>query len=152
MFIALQATGPFATLLLSPPRKVIRKDGTKVKDNTTNMTWLERLKDLYRVFMKPEILCMSPLFLTNVWYSTWSGNYLAHNFSVRARALDGLLGAFLRGMADIVMGYLLDLKRWKRSSRARWGWWFQVLNLSGQFIWGFIIEGIYTRSGDPELD
>lgn len=101
-FIALQALGPFAGLLLNRPSRVQRKDGVKVQLQVTNGVLYE-LKTTAKLFLSRKFLCIIPLICQAVYTEAVMFSYEGLWFSVRARAL----GSFLSGIIALTMGNLL---------------------------------------------
>lgn len=65
-FIALQALGPFAGLLLNRPEKVQRTDGVKVKLNITQSSRSE-IKAVTKLFFSQNFLLLVPLIAQGVY-------------------------------------------------------------------------------------
>jgi len=59
VFIALQASGPLAGLLLNPPSKVERTDGVKVHLSIVDNPWYE-IKATTKLFFSKSFLCIVP--------------------------------------------------------------------------------------------
>lgn len=66
IFIALQALGPFAGLLLNKPSKVQRTDGVPVNMNIPNSNWHE-IKATTRLFFSRNFLLIIPLIAQAVY-------------------------------------------------------------------------------------
>ncbi|CAH6719273.1 putative notoamide biosynthesis cluster protein O' [[Candida] jaroonii] len=152
VLIAIQATGPFLAYLVAPPEKVIRTDGTKVHDNRTNDTFMQSLKKFWNILTRKEILILAPLMLTNSWYKTWQGNYMVHNFSVRARSLNVLLSSACSAIGDLVGAWALDYPGVSNKVKARVSWVVFAALFSGYFIWAFISQGHIQANGITDID
>lgn len=126
-FIALQALGPFAGLLLNKPEKVQRSDGVPVKLAITGSAASE-LKANISLFFSKNFLLIVPLIAQGVYTEAVMFTFESLWFSVRARAL----GSFLSGIVAIIAGNLLgawlDRKRIALKTRAR-GAFFVILGL-----------------------
>ncbi|CCH46319.1 putative membrane protein [Wickerhamomyces ciferrii] len=151
VLIALQCLGLPVSLLLSSPDKLIRKDGKKLKSNLTQESWKSRFKTLWRVFLTKEVLCLTPLFISNVWFNTWQSNYMTHHFSVRTRALNSLLTALINGGTDVVAGILLDIKM-RRSIKVRISWAITASILVGFFIYSLVIQHEFDINPEEGID
>ncbi|KAG7795810.1 hypothetical protein KL929_003572 [Ogataea haglerorum] len=138
--ISIQCTGPFFALLLSPPEKVIRKDNTCVETNVVKDSLRKMCKRYLGLLRRKEITLLLPILVGNTWYKTWQSNFMTHNFSVRARALNVLLTALIGGAVDLVGGAFLDCEKISVGLRARISWFFIVFFESGFYIWGFIVQ------------
>ncbi|CAK7203321.1 hypothetical protein SEUCBS139899_006052 [Sporothrix eucalyptigena] len=104
VFIALQATGPFVALLLTPPEKVQRRDGRAVTLAIVDAPWAE-LRATTRQFFAPKFLSIVLFIGQAVFAEAVYFTYLDVWFSVRARAL----GSFLAGIVAVISGNLLGL-------------------------------------------
>lgn len=151
VLIALQCLGFPASFLLSPPEKLIRKNGKKLKTNITKETWKQRCISLKKVFLKKEVLCLLPLFMSNVWFLTWQSNYVTHHFTVRVRALNSLLTAVVNGATDVIAGYLLDVKM-RKSLKVKISWLVTVLLMVGFFIYSIIIQHEFDVTPEEGID
>ncbi|KAA8641466.1 DUF895 domain membrane protein [Aspergillus tanneri] len=138
IFIALQALGPFAGLLLTSPGRVQRTDGRPVKLRISHDPLFE-IKATARLFISRPFLLVVPLIAQAVYSEAVMFTYLSLWFSVRARAL----GSFLSGILALTMGNLLgaflDRNHISLKSRSR-GAFLTILALQGAWwIWGSII-------------
>ncbi|KAI0376136.1 MFS general substrate transporter [Hypomontagnella monticulosa] len=104
IFIALQASGTLVALLLSPPSKVQRSDGTPVQLTIFDDLWKE-IKATTRTFLTKKFLLIVLWIGQGVYSEAVFFTYNALWFSVRARAL----GSFLSGVVAVVCGNLLGL-------------------------------------------
>lgn len=147
--IAIQCLGFPASFLLSPPEKLIRKDGRKLKSNITNESWGQRFLNLKKALLRKEILCLIPLFISNVWFGTWQSNYITNHFSIRVRSLNSLLTALICGATDIIAGTLLDIKM-RKSTKVRGSWLIIVSLMVAFFVYSIIIQ--HEFEVDPESD
>ncbi|KAG7806195.1 hypothetical protein KL921_004923 [Ogataea angusta] len=145
---SIQCTGPFFALLLSPPEKVIRNDNTRVETNVVKDGLEQMGKRYFGLLRKKEIILLLPILVVNTWYKTWQSNFMTHNFSVRARALNVLLTALIGGVVDVAGGAFLDCQKISVSSRAKISWIFIVVFETGFYIWGFIVQRNLTHSTD----
>ncbi|GKZ97077.1 hypothetical protein CBS147343_4891 [Aspergillus niger] len=152
VFIALQALGPAAGLLLTEPGKVMRRDGMKVKLRIAHSAWYE-IKAMTRLFFRKEFLCIVPLIAQATYTEAVMFTYLDLWFSVRVRAL----GSFLSGVLALVSGNLLgafldSTKRFGLKTRSR-GAFFVVLGLQGGWwIWATVVTTQYTNEGRSGID
>lgn len=131
-FIALQALGPVAGLLLNKPERVQRQDGVPVSMRITNSITKE-LRLTAKLFFSKNFLLIVPLIGQSVYAEAVMFTFESLWFSVRARAL----GSFLSGIVAIIGGNLLgaylDHEKLSLKARARssfitiltlqGGWW-----------------------------
>lgn len=144
-FIALQALGPFAGLLLNKPDKVQRSDGVPVNLAISNGSWFE-IKAVTKLFFSRNFLLIIPLIAQGVYTEAVMFTFESLWLSVRARAL----GSFLSGIVAIISGNLLgaflDRKKLSLKARAR-GAFFTILGLQGAWwVWATILVTDYHKS------
>lgn len=144
IFIALQALGPFAGLLLNKPSKVQRKDGIKVQLQVTNGILYE-LKTTAKLFLSRKFLCVIPFICQAVYTEAVMFSYEGLWFSVRARAL----GSFLSGIVALTVGNLLgaflDNKSISLKTRTRAAF-FLVVGWQGMcWTWASVLATEFDR-------
>jgi MFS family permease len=145
VFIALQALGPFAGLLLNKPSKVQRRDGIPVNLAITDSIWAE-IKATISLFLSRNFLLIIPLIAQAVYTEAVMFTFLSLWFTVRARAL----GSFLSGIVAIISGNLLgaflDRNKLPLATRAR-GAFAVILGLQGAWwIWATVLVTDFHRS------
>lgn len=150
VFIALQAMGPFAGLLLNKPSKVQRTDGVPVRLSITDSNW-DEIKATTKLLFSRNFLLIIPLIAQAVYTEAVMFTFQSLWFSVRARAL----GSFLSGVVAItcgnILGRFLDSKTIALRSRAR-GAFLVILGLQGGWwIWATILVTNF-RSTRPTYD
>lgn len=72
VLIALQCCGPFLALLIAPPNKLIRSDGTKPSYSGSNRTWRSELFALGKTFTRKEIILLLPVVISSQWGQTYN--------------------------------------------------------------------------------
>ncbi|KHE80501.1 MFS general substrate transporter [Neurospora crassa] len=76
VLIALQCLGlPFA-LLVSSPHKVIKADGTRLRDPTLNKTVKGEFKKIWSLFKRRQMYLLVPILIGFQWNSTYLGIYM----------------------------------------------------------------------------
>lgn len=149
-FIALQALGPFAGLLLNRPEKVQRTDGVRVQLAITGGSWRE-IKEVTKLFFSKNFLLVVPLIAQGVYSEAVMFTFQSLWFSVRARALGSFLSGIVAITAGNVLGKWLDTKKLSLKTRAR-GAFFGILGLQGAWwIWATILVTDF-RSTRPTYD
>ncbi|OGE53998.1 hypothetical protein PENARI_c007G01066 [Penicillium arizonense] len=145
IFIALQALGPFAGLLLSTPAKVQRKDGIQVQLQVTNSIGFE-LKSMVKLFISQKFSLIIPLICQAVYTEAVMFSYEGLWFSVRARAL----GSFLSGVIALIIGNLLgaflDTKRISLKARTRYAFFFVVAWQGMCWIWASVVTTEFNKT------
>jgi len=150
VFIALQALGPIAGLLLNRPEKVQRTDGVPVKLAITQGSWHE-IRAVTKLFFSRNFLLIIPLIAQGVYSEAVMYTFQSLWFSVRARALGSLLSGIVAIIAGNILGAFLDSKRLNIKTRAR-GAFFTILTLQGAWwIWATILVTDF-RSSRPTYD
>jgi MFS family permease len=144
-FIALQALGPFAGLLLNKPEKVQRTDGVKVQLAITGSAFSE-LKANTRLFFSKNFLLIVPLIAQGVYTEAVMFTFESLWFSVRARALGSFLSGIIAMIAGNILGAFLDRKKIALKTRARSAY-IVILTLQGAWwIWATILVTDFHKS------
>jgi hypothetical protein len=150
VFIALQALGPFAGLLLSTPAQVQRKDGVQVQLQVNNSIGFE-LKSMVKLFVSRKFLLIVPLICQAVYTEAVMFSYEGLWFSVRARAL----GSFLSGVIALIIGNLLgaflDTKRISLKARTRYAFFFVVAWQGMCWTWASVVTTEFNKTS-PVFD
>ncbi|KAI1436345.1 hypothetical protein GGR50DRAFT_241967 [Xylaria sp. CBS 124048] len=149
VFVVLQSIAAPLALLLTPPEKVQRSDGSKVIIKT-EMTFKGEMKALYRTCMRRDILLLLPIFWA-AYFNQYSGNFQTFYFGVRARALIGFTINFGTLLASQLMSTLLDYKRIAVQTRVVYGFWFALVLHVIAWIYAWVIQEKYTAN-PPALD
>ncbi|KAL6450586.1 hypothetical protein SBY92_000831 [Candida maltosa Xu316] len=151
-FIVLMICGSVLAFFMLPMSKVWKSDGTRVMAKK-HPHWKDELIGLFRTLIKdPKILLMFPMFFASNWFYTYQfNNFNYGRFNLRTRSLNSLLYWLSQMLGAIVLGYVLDMKMFKRSMRAKIGW--AILFITGLAIWGggLKFQLGFTRA-DVEVD
>ncbi|KAF2791865.1 hypothetical protein K505DRAFT_247965 [Melanomma pulvis-pyrius CBS 109.77] len=150
VFVVLQCLGPAVAMLLSPPQKVQRRNGTNVKLLPRIPVAVE-LKATLKLLLRKEFLLLVPYFLYVTWSLPYIGSYMSLYFSVRSRALASLVTALAQVLATAIMGTFLDWKRLSLNQRARYGFLGMMVLSGGVWTWALVIQHKYTAH-KPALD
>lgn len=151
-FITINCIGILLSFFIAEPQKVIRRDGSYATTNLTNETWKARLSKVVSVYKRKEVLLIAPLSLASMWFQTWQSNFITDYFSVRSRALNTFVTAFVQMAADLSVGFLLDSKRISKPKKLRWSWHIINVGMVGFYIYAFIIQGVYMKNPPKGLD
>ncbi|TVY91710.1 UNC93-like protein [Lachnellula willkommii] len=144
-FIALQALGPFAGLLLNKPEKVQRSDGVPVKLAITQGSIAE-LKAVIKLFCSRNFLLIIPLIAQGVYTEAVMFTFEDLWFSVRARALGSFLSGIVALIAGNILGAFLDWTKLRLKVRARVAF-FVILGLQGAWwIWATVLVTDFTKT------
>ncbi|KAK5119378.1 hypothetical protein LTR85_007734 [Meristemomyces frigidus] len=149
IFIALQCLSVPLGMMLTPPEKVQRADGTKVVVKAEN-SFKAELVALYRALCKPKVLLMLPVFWA-AYFNQYSGNFEVYFFGVRARALIGFVSNFATLLSSQIMSQWLDYKRWPVKTRITVGFYYCVVIHIVAWIYAWIVNEQFTKA-QPVLD
>ncbi|KAG5805400.1 hypothetical protein H9Q74_009877 [Fusarium xylarioides] len=150
VLIALQCLGLPLALLISPPNKVIRPDGSKLPHTQTNKSIKEQCRRWVALIKRKQFFLLIPILVGFNWNSTYLGIYLVNYFSVRARALASLTSGIAATGANIFWGWFFDLKYFSRPQLARMTWVFLAVTMTAFFGWQFAMELEY-RNANPAV-
>lgn len=153
VLIALQCLGLPLALLVSPPQKIIRPDGSKINDPTKAKNFRHEMGRVWALLRTKKIFLLIPILITGTWNTPYLGIYLTNYFSVRARTLGSLMSAIVATIADLFWGWFLDLKFVRRSTRAKLTWAIFCVIIFGLFGWAVSNQHLYDHSTPkPSLD
>ncbi|KAK5633048.1 hypothetical protein RRF57_008762 [Xylaria bambusicola] len=144
VFTALQALAAPIALLLSPPEKVQRADGTKVIIKAEASLQAE-LRALWEVSTRREILLLLPVFWA-AYFNQYVGNFQTYYFGIRARALIGFTSNFGTLLSSQLMSSLLDYHGVLVKRRIVWGFWYAVALHIVAWVYGWIVQEKYTAN------
>ncbi|KAL4784579.1 major facilitator superfamily domain-containing protein [Aspergillus varians] len=150
VFVALQCIAPFAATFLSPPEKVQRADGQKVK-TAERVSTVRELKEVVKILTRKEFLLMAPFFFYATFLLSYASSYLTLYFSVRARALASLISALAQITANFFFGSFLDWQRFTLNQRSRFSYIFIMALFGGTWVWGAVVQQGYEIH-TPTLD
>ncbi|KAI2628441.1 MFS general substrate transporter [Xylaria nigripes] len=144
IFVALQSIAAPIALLLSPPEKVQRADGSTVivKMETT---FKGELTALWKASTRKDILLLLPIFWA-AYFNQYSGNFQTYYFGVRARALIGLTINFGTLLSSQLMSMLLDYNRIPVKDRLIYGFWCALALHIVAWVYGWVIQEKYTAN------
>ena len=145
IFIALQALGPFAGLLLNSPSKVQRKDGIAVKLQVGNSVGYE-LKTMSKLFINRKFLLIVPFICQAVYTEAVMFSYESLWLSVRARALGSFLSGVVALVAGNILGAFLDSKSITLRARTRYAFFFVVGWQGLCWIWASVVTTEFHKT------
>ncbi|KKY29940.1 hypothetical protein UCDDA912_g10116 [Diaporthe ampelina] len=151
VLIALQCLGLPLALLVSPPEKVIHRDGRKAYDPTKNKAVLEEFHKWVALLKRKQFYLLIPILVGFNWNSTYQGIYLTKYFSVRARTLGSLTSGIAATAANAFWGWFYDLKCFSRPTLAKITWFSFSAVMLGLFAWQTANEKLYEDT-KPTLD
>ncbi|KPM38684.1 hypothetical protein AK830_g7882 [Neonectria ditissima] len=149
VLIGLQCLGLPLALLISPPEKVIRPDGSKLPHTKTNKSIKDQFKKWFALLKRKQFYLLVPILVGFNWNSTYLGIYLVNYFSVRSRALASLTSGIAATFANIFWGWFFDLQTLSRPQLARITWFFLGIFMIALFGWQFAMELEYRKADPP---
>lgn len=144
--IAIQCLGLPLAFLISPPEKVIRKDGTNLEDPTKHKVVLKEFRKLFKLLRTKRVFLLIPILVGFNWNNTYQSIYLTKYFSVRSRTLGALTSGIAATCANIFWGWFLDLKCFSRPVVARIAWFSFVIIMLSLFSWQVANERLYSTT------
>ncbi|KZT51337.1 MFS general substrate transporter [Calocera cornea HHB12733] len=152
-FIVLTFIGSLLALTMANPNNMYRTDGTKVAP-VRHPTWVAEITGLgLALWTDPMILLLFPLFLASNWFYTWQFNdYNGVLFTIRTRALNGMIYWASQMFGSIMIGAVLDWPRLSRRTRAAIGWVWLLVFVMFTHGWAYHYQKGYTReslAADP---
>ncbi|KAJ5104979.1 hypothetical protein NUU61_002326 [Penicillium alfredii] len=166
IFIALQCVAVPLAIFLSPPDKVQRSDGSKVKI-VLQSSWRAELLELWRLSCKKEILLLIPVFWA-AYFNQYSSNFQTYYFGVRARALTGFLstptpilasnrftdpdkGYFATLFSSWLISRFLDYKGVSTKNRITYSFCYVIVLHIIAWVYGWVVQEKYTAN-PPTFD
>ncbi|KAI9823056.1 MAG: hypothetical protein M1832_002710 [Thelocarpon impressellum] len=148
-FIVLMFLGAMLAWCLVDSKHVLRSDGSRVIV-MRHPTWRSEIVGLWTVLRTDAyIVALFPMFFASNWFYTYQFNDVnLARFNIRTRALNNLLYWLSQILGAYVFGYALDVKRIRRTLRARAA--LAVLFVLTMAVWGggYVFQRGYTRSTD----
>ncbi|KAL7757238.1 hypothetical protein ACKLNR_011765 [Fusarium oxysporum f. sp. zingiberi] len=148
VFIAFECTGLIWAFLLSPTRRVRRRDSSKVPISE-RASWKHEFTALWRHLQRRKTWLMALPAFYSFFCGGTMGTYLSLHFSVRARALSSLLLPTLSIVMVMVYGKVLDRTRWSQAKRAWISFACWLVPQTACFIW---IGIEYSKFGGGKLE
>ncbi|TFK22046.1 DUF895 domain membrane protein [Coprinopsis marcescibilis] len=148
-FLILTMIGVLIPLCMVDPHKIIRTDGTKVT-TPRHPSWKVEIYGLWvAVKTDPLIIMLFPMFFASNWFYTWQFNaYNGALFDIKARSLNNLVYWIAQIVGSILMGLILDQKKFSRRFRAFTGWTVLFAVVWAVHIWAFFYQRQYSRPAE----
>ncbi|KAI0201428.1 MFS general substrate transporter [Astrocystis sublimbata] len=142
VFTLLQVLAAPIALLLTPPEKVQRADGTKVIIKPES-SFKGELRALWQTSTRKDILLLLPIFWA-AYFNQYTGNFQTYYFGVRARALIGFTSNFGTLLSSQLMSTLLDYKGIAVKKRIVWGFYYAIALHVLAWTYGWVVQEKYT--------
>jgi hypothetical protein len=145
VFVVIMGVGTVLCVLIAPPAKVVRKDGSTVEVHA-NLGWKEEVKGVLRVVSEWRILALIPAFLASNWFYAYQFGLNAIYFDIQTRALNGVVYWASQILASIMLGFLLDYKGLPRRTRGLIGLAVTACVTMGVWAGGLAFQLTFDRS------
>lgn len=89
-FLIIMIVGIVSTILILPPNKVVREDGTVVKVELVSRP-IEEIRHMVRLFKDWRMLCLLPMSFASNYFYAYQGAVNAGKFTAPTRALNAVL-------------------------------------------------------------
>ncbi|KAB2577785.1 duf895 domain membrane protein [Lasiodiplodia theobromae] len=153
ILIGLQCLGLPLALLVSPPEKIIHRDGRKVQNHPKNKAVTKEFHKWWALLKMKQFYLLIPMLVGFNWNGTYQGIYLTQYFSVRARTLGALTSGLAATAANLVWGWVYDIKSVSRPVLAKVTWSVFSVIMLGLFAWQVANEKMYEDANPkPTLD
>ncbi|EFQ30384.1 major facilitator superfamily transporter [Colletotrichum graminicola] len=149
IFVSFECTGVIWAALLSPTRRVRRKNGDKIPQSG-DISWKAEFVALWRHLQRKKTWLMSIPAFYSFFCGGTLGTYLSLHFSVRARALSSLLTPTLSIIIALAFGKLLDRTRWSQTKRAWIAFVLWAVPQAASFIWMGVEYSKFGRGKSKE--
>ncbi|CEP07738.1 hypothetical protein [Parasitella parasitica] len=115
-FVVVMLVGVFFSLVIAPPSKVVRTNGTRVAVAKASH-WTDELKGVLLVWKEWRMIYLIPAFLASNWFYSYQFRINAVYFDASARALNDTMYWGLQILGSLMIGILLDYQRMTRRGR-----------------------------------
>ncbi|KAE8324466.1 hypothetical protein BDV39DRAFT_195021 [Aspergillus sergii] len=149
IFVALQCLAVPLAIFLSPPEKVQRSDGSKVRIVLQD-SWRAEMRELWKLSCRREVLLLLPIFWA-AYFNQYSGNFTTYYFGVRARALIGFVSNFARLLSSGMISRFLDYRGISIKKRVTYSFFYVILVHIATWVYAWVIQEKYTAN-PPSLD
>ena len=144
-FVIIMFVGIASTILLLPPNRVIRADGTLVKLEVASSPKQE-LRNFGLVLKDKRIIALIPMFFASNYFYAYQGAVNAFHFDAPTRAVNGALEGSGAILGALIIGFfVLDGTRFKRRTRGYMGLAFVFVVTTVVWAAGLSWQVSFTR-------
>lgn len=136
-FIVIMFFAGLSGLLLLPPHKLTRDDGSVVAVDKARGPW-EELKANLLIFTDWKLMIMLPAFIPAECFLVYSGSVNAFHNDLRARSLLSFMAVVLQIPCGLGLQWILDHKVWGRRKRGLIGLTVVAVPLMAAWIWEIV--------------
>ncbi|KAF9650654.1 MFS general substrate transporter, partial [Thelephora ganbajun] len=150
-FLVLTIVGVLIPIIMAPPNKMVRADGSRVT-TPRHPSWKAEFKGLWIAFRTdPYIILLFPMFFASNYFYTWQfSDYNGVLFDIQGRALNNTVYWIAQILGSVLIGLLLDQKQYRRRVRAFLAWAILLGMVMGAHIWAWYYQKNYSRKSTPE--
>lgn len=112
-----------------------------------NPTWQSELVGLWETIrFEPFVILLFPMFWSSNWFVTYQTNSVnSARFSTRTKALNSILYYTMQIIGALLLGYLLDIEKFRRSVRAKAAWVLLMVMTFVMWGGGYAYAKLYNR-------
>ncbi|KAJ1963637.1 hypothetical protein GGI12_001934 [Dipsacomyces acuminosporus] len=148
-FVILECLGAFLGLVLCPPSKVARNDGTSVVLVRYTNAGVEAV-EILKLFLNPKMLGLLPMCFTSNFFYSYQFNIInGALFNIRTRGFNNIIYWGAQMISAYLFSLVLDSKKLTRQRRGIIG--FVIVALFFNSIWGgsLALQTKYTHGPTP---
>ncbi|ORX64054.1 MFS general substrate transporter [Basidiobolus meristosporus CBS 931.73] len=120
-FLCIMCCGAAMGMLLLPPEKVIRDDGSRVQVDKFENAFVEA-KEILKLFLDKNMLLLTPISVASNWFYTYQFNCInGAMFDSRSNSFNNAFYWFFQMVGAMLIGWFLDSKKYGRRTRAIYG-------------------------------
>ncbi|KAI8880879.1 MFS general substrate transporter [Backusella circina FSU 941] len=138
-FVVVMLVGVVFSLIIAPPSKVVRSNGTRISMSKSS-DWKTELKGVLLVWKEWRMICLIPAFLASNWFYSYQFRVNAVYFDPSARALNDTMYWGLQIIGSLMIGYLLDYQGMSRRTRGIVALVILFLIVMGVWAGGFAFQ------------
>ncbi|KAK9767536.1 hypothetical protein K7432_002590 [Basidiobolus ranarum] len=144
-FMCIMIIGGFIGLLILPPEKMVRNDGSRVEVEKFNNVWTE-IVGILKLFLDKNMLLLTPISISSNWFYSYQFNDVnGALFNTRTRAFNNAFYWAFQMLGAFLLGSFLDSKRLSRRQRALYGLYGVFIFIMAVWGGGLALQLKYTR-------
>ncbi|KAI8319932.1 MFS general substrate transporter [Martensiomyces pterosporus] len=144
-FLAIEVCGALCGLVLAPPSRVFRSDGSHIEIKRVDNIVADAVAIL-RMFMDPWMLILVPMmFSSNFYYSYQFGPYNGSLFTTRTKGFNNIWYWGAQMGTSFVFTRLLDNQRLSRKKRALYGVIVTFVAVNTVWAGALVMQSKYTH-------
>ncbi|CAO3628044.1 unnamed protein product [Mucor fragilis] len=149
-FVVIMLVGVVFSLVIAPPSKVVRPNGTHVAVAEASH-WTAELKGVLLVWKEWRMIYLIPAFLASNWFYSYQFRINAVYFDASARALNDTMYWGLQIVGSLMIGVLLDYQRMTRRGRGLLALVILFFVVMGVWAGGFAFQLTFDNDFDSPI-